>query len=318
MGFRFRKSFKIAPGIKFNVNKKSVGFTFGKRGAYFTVNSKGKRTTSIGIPGTGLSYTTSSGGKKSKRKNTVKQKTVNRVTSNTVKQQSVAKAVTNTNTNTVTSKTSVKNAPVILGAVFIVLGLLSGRIILLALGSLLIYLSWKDSKTQTQQAIKDETVQTENSESSITNEVQETNAETADKKEVDNKYVSDLLNTNTYFRQMEETIEIIRDSKNPDTVISRFDFLQKIYTNLLNISNSIPNWNDLNMHLEQVISDKNNYINASIKRALDDELVKIDQLKTEKGKINRLNRFFEKMKIIPDLPAENLIYINQLEQETQI
>ena len=30
MGLRFRKSFKIAPGIKFNVNKKSIGFTFGK------------------------------------------------------------------------------------------------------------------------------------------------------------------------------------------------------------------------------------------------------------------------------------------------
>ena len=29
MGLRFRKSFKIAPGVKFNVNKKSVGMTFG-------------------------------------------------------------------------------------------------------------------------------------------------------------------------------------------------------------------------------------------------------------------------------------------------
>lgn len=28
MGMRFRKSFKIAPGVKFNVNKKSVGMTY--------------------------------------------------------------------------------------------------------------------------------------------------------------------------------------------------------------------------------------------------------------------------------------------------
>jgi hypothetical protein len=56
MGFRFRKSIKIAPGIKFNINKKSVGMTFGTRGAHYTVNSKDTRTKSVGIPGTGLSY----------------------------------------------------------------------------------------------------------------------------------------------------------------------------------------------------------------------------------------------------------------------
>ncbi|MCO7127761.1 DUF4236 domain-containing protein [Sporolactobacillus shoreicorticis] len=56
MGFRFRKSIKIAPGIKFNINKKSVGMTFGTKGAHYTINSKGTRTKSVGILGTGLSY----------------------------------------------------------------------------------------------------------------------------------------------------------------------------------------------------------------------------------------------------------------------
>lgn len=59
MGWRFRKSFKILPGVKLNINKKSVGITFGGKGAHYTVNSKGKRTASIGIPGTGLYYTES-------------------------------------------------------------------------------------------------------------------------------------------------------------------------------------------------------------------------------------------------------------------
>lgn len=67
MGLRFRKSIKIAPGVKVNLNKKSVGLTVGKRGAHYTVNSKGKKTASVGIPGTGLSYTTSSGGGNSKK-----------------------------------------------------------------------------------------------------------------------------------------------------------------------------------------------------------------------------------------------------------
>ena len=67
MGFRFRKSFKIAPGVKVNFNKKSTGVTFGGKGFHYTVNSKGKRTKTVGIPGTGLSYSTSSGGNSEKQ-----------------------------------------------------------------------------------------------------------------------------------------------------------------------------------------------------------------------------------------------------------
>lgn len=64
MGLRFRKSKKIAPGVKLNIGKKSAGISFGTRGARYTVNSSGRRTASVGIPGTGISYTSSSGGRK--------------------------------------------------------------------------------------------------------------------------------------------------------------------------------------------------------------------------------------------------------------
>ncbi len=56
MSFRFRRSIRIAPGVKINLNKKSVGITVGRRGMHHTINSKGRQTTSVGIPGTGLSY----------------------------------------------------------------------------------------------------------------------------------------------------------------------------------------------------------------------------------------------------------------------
>ena len=56
MGFRFRKSFKIAPGVRVNVGKKSVGISAGVKGACVSVNSSGRKTTTVGIPGTGLSY----------------------------------------------------------------------------------------------------------------------------------------------------------------------------------------------------------------------------------------------------------------------
>ena len=66
MGFRFRKSIKIAPGVKLNLNKKSASVSFGGKGAHYTVSSTGKKTASVGIPGTGMSYVTSTGGKTKK------------------------------------------------------------------------------------------------------------------------------------------------------------------------------------------------------------------------------------------------------------
>lgn len=59
MGWRYRKSINIFPGVKLNINKKSVGVTFGGKGAHYTINSKGTKTSSVGIPGTGLYYTDS-------------------------------------------------------------------------------------------------------------------------------------------------------------------------------------------------------------------------------------------------------------------
>ena len=60
--FRFRRSVKIAPGLRLNINKKSVGMSAGVRGARYSINSSGRRTSSVGIPGTGLSYRTQHSG----------------------------------------------------------------------------------------------------------------------------------------------------------------------------------------------------------------------------------------------------------------
>lgn len=60
MGLRFRKSIKIAPGVRLNIGKKSVGISAGVKGARVSVNSSGRVTKSVGIPGTGLSYVTTS------------------------------------------------------------------------------------------------------------------------------------------------------------------------------------------------------------------------------------------------------------------
>lgn len=65
MTTRFRKSVKFGNGVKVNINKKSVSITGGVKGAHHTISTNGKRTTTVGIPGSGLSYTSTRGGKSS-------------------------------------------------------------------------------------------------------------------------------------------------------------------------------------------------------------------------------------------------------------
>lgn len=60
MGLRFRKSVKVLPGVRINFNKSSTSVTFGPKGLKHTVSSTGRRTTTAGLPGTGLSYSVSS------------------------------------------------------------------------------------------------------------------------------------------------------------------------------------------------------------------------------------------------------------------
>jgi hypothetical protein len=55
MAFRFRRSMKIAPGVRLNIGKKGGSFTVGGRGASVNFGRKGVHS-NMGIPGTGLSY----------------------------------------------------------------------------------------------------------------------------------------------------------------------------------------------------------------------------------------------------------------------
>ena len=56
MGLRYRKSIKLGKGVRLNINKKSVGISVGTKGARVSINSSGRKTTTVGIPGTGISY----------------------------------------------------------------------------------------------------------------------------------------------------------------------------------------------------------------------------------------------------------------------
>ncbi len=61
MSLRFRKRIKIFPGVWFNLSKSGISTSIGGKG--LTVNLKdGKNKTTVGIPGSGLSYSETSGG----------------------------------------------------------------------------------------------------------------------------------------------------------------------------------------------------------------------------------------------------------------
>jgi hypothetical protein len=57
MGFRFRRSLKIAPGIRLNFSKRGTSLSLGGRGFTTNIGKRGTKTT-VGLPGTGISYST--------------------------------------------------------------------------------------------------------------------------------------------------------------------------------------------------------------------------------------------------------------------
>lgn len=67
MPFRFHKTVKIAPGVKFNFNKKSASMSFGGKHAGFTVSPSTGAHIRASAYGTGLSYRKKVGGKKKRR-----------------------------------------------------------------------------------------------------------------------------------------------------------------------------------------------------------------------------------------------------------
>lgn len=55
MGFRFRRSVKLAPGVRINFGKSGTSLSLGGRGSRVTYGPRGT-TTGFGVPGTGMSF----------------------------------------------------------------------------------------------------------------------------------------------------------------------------------------------------------------------------------------------------------------------
>src|SRR5689334_10056769 len=55
MGFRFRRSVRVIPGIRFNFSRTRTSASVARPGATVSLGKRGVRTT-VGLPGIGLSY----------------------------------------------------------------------------------------------------------------------------------------------------------------------------------------------------------------------------------------------------------------------
>lgn len=55
MGFRFRKTIRLLPGVRLNISKSGLSTSVGRPGATINVGKRGVRGT-VGLPGSGLSY----------------------------------------------------------------------------------------------------------------------------------------------------------------------------------------------------------------------------------------------------------------------
>ncbi len=56
MGFRFRKIISVIPGVKVNLSKSGASTSIGGHGATVNVGTSGRKTVTLGVPGTGMSY----------------------------------------------------------------------------------------------------------------------------------------------------------------------------------------------------------------------------------------------------------------------
>jgi len=68
MGFRFRRSIGLGSGIRLNLSRSRASLSLGRKGATFNIGTRGTPRATVGLPGTGLSYTAKPWGSRRSRR----------------------------------------------------------------------------------------------------------------------------------------------------------------------------------------------------------------------------------------------------------
>lgn len=259
MGIRFRKSVKIAPGVKLNIGKKSVGVSVGSKYGGFSVNSKTGTRVRASLPGTGLSYSSKVGDSSGRN------------VSGTASGKGYV-----VGEKRVSSKGSYKFSYIlalIAGIICLIIGIPTiafGGIIFILFGAFFFYIFNKCRKIYNNY---DAFVQESQP------EIPPTVAE------------GTVVYPEQNLRIIQDCVNIVNSTKNPDTFFERYELMEKKIDELIAIQGPKYTGQSPTELKTQVVSKKQAAIHDMIDRYYTDVSVKASALKTAKGRMNRFHTF---------------------------
>lgn len=297
MGFRFRKSVKIAKGVKLNFGKKSVGISVGGKGAHFSVNSKGRKSATIGIPGTGVSYTTNLNRKKktsSSRKN--------KVVSARPSQQVSYPATPQYKAKPAPSRPWYRAYIVLyaIAAIFLYSGIhgllteltFGGSIITLLIGAISLFYGIKGHKIS--RSTPKENGQIQNEPSIPVEQIQSIllpNFQgTASWKQLVQAAQVCVPN---WWKIEAESYELTKTTVTPEVFFNRYDLMLEQLKNLAVAENVVEMQSSPSDFLESAESNKTSSTISFVDRAYTQMSESAESLKTERGKKNRKIKFYQ-------------------------
>ena len=272
---RFRKSIKIAPGIKINIGKKSTGISVGNKYGGFSVNSKTGARSRVSAPGTGLSYSTKLGSTSTKKTSASASEK-----GYVVKKKKIA------------SRGTYKFSYIfslIAGILCLIIGIPTvavGGVLFILFALLFFYMfnQWRKIYNNYDAFLQ-------KSQTDLPSAINE----------------GMVIYPEQNLRIIKDCTNIINSTANPDTFFERYDLMVTKIDELIAIQGPKYTGQSPLELKEQVISKKQAAIHDMIGRYFNDVSAKASTLKTDKGKSNRFQAFISSLEDYYDQMEESTI-----------
>lgn len=117
-----------------------------------------------------------------------------------------------------------------------------------------------------------------------------------------------------FLRHVNESIDLINSTKNPETFFFRYNFLIKRLNQLVNMEKYISFTGEKpSIALERVMLEKPTMVNVFLERCYEDTLEKASKLKTPKARQRRIEDFCSALNpYLDQMEEDNIEKINEL------
>ena len=117
-----------------------------------------------------------------------------------------------------------------------------------------------------------------------------------------------------FLKHVNESIDLVNSTKNPETFFSRYDFLIERLSQLMELEKIIDFTGESPSDtFERVMLEKSELTNIFLRRYCDDVLTKASGLKTDKAKERRIEKFCSSLKIYEEkTDAVNIEKLDEL------